>query len=123
MAGYDLLPTLAALTGFAVPADRPIDGEDVSPLLRGAPFARRHPLYWEFDDDQGFHYALRDGSWKLLADRTLEKVRLYDLAADRFEVTDLAASRPDVVAALVAKVRAVHASIVADPLRPRSGKR
>jgi len=29
--GYDLLPTLAALTGTTVPGDRPIDGEDLSP--------------------------------------------------------------------------------------------
>jgi arylsulfatase A-like enzyme len=123
VAGTDLLPTLAAIVGFPVPTGRPIDGEDVSTLLRGEPFERRRPLYWEFDDDQGFHFALRDGSWKLLADRTLEKVRLYDLAADRFEVTDQAAASPDVVAALVAKVRAVHASVEADPLRPRPGNR
>jgi arylsulfatase A-like enzyme len=119
VSGTDLLPTLAAIVGFPVPTDRPIDGEDVSPLLRGEPFERRRPLYWEFDDDQGFYYALRDGRWKLLADRTLAKVRLYDLQADRFEVTDLAESRKDVVAALVRTVRATHASVAADPLRPR----
>jgi arylsulfatase A-like enzyme len=119
VSGTDLLPTLAAIVGFAVPADRPIDGEDVSSLLRGEPFERRRPLYWEFDDDQGFRYALRDGRWKLLADSTLARVRLYDLAADRFELTDLAESRGDVVAALVRTVRSVHASVAADPLRPR----
>ena len=117
--GLDLLPTLAAISGFPVPTDRPIDGEDASPLLRGETSGRRRPLYWEFDDDQGFHYALRDGSWKLLADRALARVRLYDLAVDRFEVTDLAQARKDVVAALLRKVRDIHQSVESDPLRPR----
>jgi arylsulfatase A-like enzyme len=119
VSGLDLLPTLAAIAGFPVPTDRPIDGEDVSPLLRGETFGRRRPLYWEFDDDQGFHYALRDGAWKLLADRGLARVRLYDLAADRFEVADLAGARKDVVAPLLRKVREIHQSVESDPLRPR----
>jgi arylsulfatase len=116
---YDLLPTLATVVGFPVPSDRPIDGEDVSPLLRGERFERQRPLYWELDDDQGFHFALRDGDWKLIADRTLEKVRLYDLATDRFEVTDLAAAEPERVLTLLAKLRAIRASVEGDPLRPR----
>jgi arylsulfatase A-like enzyme len=118
VAGYDLLPTLAAVCGFPVPADRPIDGENVSPLLMGRPETRAKPLYWEFDDDQGFSYALRDGTWKLLADRPLAKVHLYDLASDRFEVTDLAETKKDAVDALVAKLRTVHASVESDPLKP-----
>jgi arylsulfatase A-like enzyme len=122
VSGVDLLPTLASVVGFPVPADRPIDGEDVSGLLRGEPFARRRPLYWEFDDDQGFHYALREGSWKLLADRALARVRLYDLAADRFELTDLAETRKDVVEALLLKVKDLHASVDGDPLRPRRNR-
>jgi arylsulfatase len=115
---YDLLPTLATVVGFPVPNDRPIDGEDLSPLLRGQRFERQRPLYWEIDDDQGFHFALRDGDWKLIADRALEKVRLYDLATDRFEVSDVAAAEPDHVRALLAKLRAIRASVESDPLRP-----
>jgi len=118
----DVLPTLATLVGFALPDDRPIDGEDLSPLLRGEPRPRQRPLYWELDDDQGFHYALRDGDWKLIADRSLSKLRLYDLAHDRFEVTDMAAARRDVVAGLVAKLREIAASVKSDPLRPRQAR-
>ena len=119
MIGYDLLPTLAALTGAAVPADRPIDGEDVSPVLRGEAFARKRPLYWEFEDDQGFHFALRDGEAKLITDRTFEKRRLYDLARDRFEVEDRATREPGLVQSLLAKLRAMAAEVAGDPLRPR----
>lgn len=116
--GYDLLPTLAALAGVEVPVDRPIDGEDFSPLLRGGRFARQRPLYWEFDDDQGFRFALRDGDWKLLADRVLTKLRLYDLAHDRFEVADLAAQQPERVSGMLAKLRTIRTSVENDPLRP-----
>ena len=117
--GYDLLPTLAAAAGAAVPTDRPIDGEDLSAVLRGDPFTRRRPLYWEFEDDQGFHYALRDRSYKLIADRSLAKVRLYDLGRDRFEVDDRAAREPKQVDGLRARLRAFAADVAADPLRPR----
>ncbi len=119
VSGYDLLPTLAAVVGFDVPRDRPIDGEDLSPLLRGESWQRQRPLYWEFDDEQGFHYALRDGDWKLLVDRELESPTLYNLAEDRFEVFDLAAERPEIVARLVDELRQIGESVAADPLRPR----
>jgi arylsulfatase A-like enzyme len=116
---YDVLPTVAALAGLPVPDDRPIDGEDLSPLLRGQSFERARPLYWEFDDERGLHFALRDGRYKLLADRSLEKVRLYDLASDRFELVDRAADQPAVVARLLQTLRTIRASVAADPLRPR----
>jgi len=117
--GYDLLPTLAAIAGAPVPSDRPIDGEDLAPVLAGSPLERRRPLYWEFDDGYGFHFAIRDGRWKLLADRAFGKVRLFDLAADRFEVIDRSAAEPAVVARLTAQLRERHADVLADPLRPR----
>jgi arylsulfatase A-like enzyme len=44
----DLLPTLCAITGQALPS-RPIDGEDLSPLLSGEMTDRPKPLYfWEY---------------------------------------------------------------------------
>ncbi len=117
--GYDLLPTLAAIAGVPVPSDRAIDGESLTAVLEGRTFERRHPLYWEFDDSHGFHFALRDGRWKLLADRTLGRVQLYDLAADRFEVIDRAAEEPALVKRLLAHLRERHADVVNDPLRPK----
>ncbi len=119
VSGYDLLPTLAALVGFDVPADRPIDGEDMSALLGGETWERSRPLYWEFDDEQGFHFALRDGDWKLLIDQAFGSPRLYDLGTDRFELFDRATERPEVVARLAAQLRQISASVIADPLRPR----
>lgn len=45
----DLLPTLCALVGQALP-DRPLDGIDLTPLLDGQMSIRPSPLYfWEYD--------------------------------------------------------------------------
>ncbi len=116
--GYDLLPTLAAVTGTPVPHDRAIDGVDLSPLFAGEPLHRQQPLYWEFDDEQGFRYALRDGDWKLLASEEFSKVRLFNLARDRFELFDRSAEQPAILQRMLATVRRIHADVEADPLRP-----
>ena len=89
-------------------------------MLTGGTFERRRPFYWEFDDDQGFHYALRDGRWKLLANHSLTKVALYDLVADHFEVDDRAASERAIVERMLATLKARAADVAKDPLRPTS---
>ena len=44
----DLLPTLAALTGQALP-NRPLDGIDLTPLIDGKMVVRSKPLYfWDY---------------------------------------------------------------------------
>jgi len=67
----DLLPTLCAITGQALPS-RPIDGEDLSPLLDGQMKDRPKPLYfWEYsfrNVDQSKPYidpALQEGTTPL----------------------------------------------------------
>lgn len=118
LSGYDVMPTLASIVGLELPDDRPIDGEDFSALLTGGEFERQQPLYWEFDDVAGFHYALRDGDWKLLADESLERVVLYNLAEDPYELLDQAATQPKRRDALVEKLKEIAESVRHDPLRP-----
>ncbi len=116
VSGYDWLPTLASIVGFEVPRDRPIDGEDFSAVLSGGSFQRRRPLYWQFPDPNGFYHALRDGRWKLLADRSLQTVRLYDLEESRFEVIDRAAQRPRVLESLLEKLKKIRDDVANDPV-------
>jgi arylsulfatase A-like enzyme len=118
--GYDLLPTLARIAGAEVPRDRAIDGEDLGPLLQGKPFQRARPLFWEFDDFNGFAYAIRDGRWKLIANRGFTRVQLFDLQADPWEVVDRSGDAKAEAARLIAMVKQRHADIAADPLRPRA---
>jgi arylsulfatase A-like enzyme len=99
------------------------------PLVDGAaPGAPADPILAELvafedrdgrDDPQmqaGIHLrALRDGRWKLVA-RSDGRRLLYDLEADPTETRDLAAERPDQLAALDARLDAARAQLGLSPL-------
>ena len=112
----DLLPTFVTLAGGVVPADKPIDGADISKLLFGQTeeAAREAHYFYNNYDLQ----AVRSGPWKLAlvpqkfamgvkddAIRFAENrpgLRLYNLAADIGESKNVAAENPEVVARLKA---------------------
>jgi arylsulfatase A-like enzyme len=111
VSSLDILPTLAQLTGFEVPGDRPIDGFDQTDLILGKSKAgsRDHLYYYCREEFQ----CVRQGKWKLVMpdlkvfrsyvdDRPSGKIELYDLEADIGETTNLATSHPDVVQQLLA---------------------
>lgn len=91
----DVLPTLAELAG--TPLSDPGDGISLVPTLLGREGQRRHDcLYWEYRGQQ----AVRAGRWKGVRSRLRKgdtRLELYDLEADPFETTDVAAEHPDVV--------------------------
>jgi arylsulfatase A-like enzyme len=117
----DLLPTLAKLIGAdAAPADRPIDGKDIWPLISQQPGAKSphasYPFYWS-----GGLEAVRAGKWKLhlghphltivtggndgKPGKGAQKqigVELFDLEADPGETKNLAEAHPEVVKQLQA---------------------
>lgn len=103
VAVYDLFPTIAAVAGVELPRQGTIEGRNVWPALASGAQLPERAVYIRSGDGQ----ALRLGRWKLihngttLAEGTDE---LYDLARDPLETTDLAASRPDVVARLRAEL-------------------
>jgi len=116
VASYDLLPTFSMAAGIAPPADRALDGTSLVPLFAGRPLARTKPLYWQYDRAIGGQnqIALRDGDWKLLANADLSRFELYNLRSDISEKRDLAASEPERLAALSAKLRQLHAEVKAE---------
>jgi len=105
----DLLPTIAAITGTPLPADRVIDGLDISGLMTGeAETVRNEFLYYSRN---GFIEGIREGDWKLLV-RAPEGKKgltnaapsgpmLFNLAKDRGEKQNLAAERPEIVERLI----------------------
>jgi arylsulfatase A-like enzyme len=106
----DLAPTIAALTGAAMPTDRIIDGKDVSPILLGTPGAKNpHEAFFYYGD--GRLNAVRSGKWKLKLETTLQEETyygkvsapeakippaLYDLELDPGEQKSVLADHPDV---------------------------
>ena len=106
IASIDLLPTIAAAVGTRPPADRPIDGIDLGPALRGNSLPGR-ALVWHFP-----HYrhgpgndpysVIRRGDWKLIRFYDPKKTELYNLAVDLGEQNDLASLEPAMVKRLEA---------------------
>ncbi|WP_246169140.1 alkaline phosphatase family protein [Rudanella paleaurantiibacter] len=101
-ANWDISPTVCALTQTAPP--RNIDGLDMSRvLMRGAPAPANRSLFWQFDEGELRQVLLQD-NWKLVRLKKKgepERLELYDLRQDEGETTNLAASKPDKVAALL----------------------
>ncbi len=98
-AHYDVLATLADLTGVKAPADT--DGISFLPTLMSKPRKqKKHDyLFWDFAG-YGGQLAVRMGKWKGIK-RNLRKkpnapLELYDLEKDIAESTNVAADYPEV---------------------------
>ena len=119
----DLLPTLATITGATLP-DHPIDGHDLSALLRDPAAASPHDTHGLFYYKNGRVEALRKGRWKLhIKGGKKPKFELYDLDADISESRNVADQHPDIVHDLHAFAQKYDADLKAN-VRPlwRAGK-
>lgn len=92
----DWMPTLAAFTGIATGATKPLDGVDRSAALRANEAGR--PDGFPIERAQG--RAVLAGRFKIVRTVNNAPFSLYDVYADPFETTDIAASKPEVVNAL-----------------------
>ncbi|MEN8148805.1 MAG: sulfatase [Planctomycetota bacterium] len=128
-ATIDLLPTIAAATGAALP-DAKIDGIDLSDVVFGGTgdSPRDHYFYYY----EGGLRAVREGRWKLLFPHRSRSYRgvepgkdgmpgptstwdsgleLYDLEKDPAEKMDLAAEHPEIVKRLQALAERARADL------------
>ncbi len=121
----DWLPTLLAAAGTRAPADHPVDGIDLAPVLRGGRGPER-ALFWYlpfYEVRWGATPAavMREGDWKLIeffGDSfdpeghyvPGRKLELYNLRDDLGERNDLAAREPARTEAMQKTLRAwLHA--------------
>jgi len=111
-ATIDFMPTFAALYGFQVPEDRPIDGIDQTELLLGKSDAGREHFYFD-------RAGVREGRWKYLKpdahffgyaveDNRQKVEELYDLETDLGERKNLATEMPEKVAQMRALMHAIE---------------
>lgn len=94
---WDVMPTLAELTGTTLPVAS--DGISFLPTLLSKEGQQQHDyLYWEFHEMKG-REALRSGNWKLIRQPIVGEtvLELYDLSKDIHEDTNLAAQFPEKV--------------------------
>jgi arylsulfatase A-like enzyme len=129
MSNIDVLPTLVKLAGGKLPADRKIDGKDVWPLLADQTGQSPHEAFFYFNGNR--LEAVRSGPWKLAiapqgtglpknAAQAVKHVgpRLYNLAGDIGELSDVAAQHADVVARLQKLVARMGADLGATGVGP-----
>jgi arylsulfatase A-like enzyme len=96
----DLLPTMIWAAGAKLPADLALDGVDLMPILLGRGKLAERTLFWRYNKQR----AVRQGPWKLLIQG--RDVKLFNLSEDLGERNDLAATRPEMVASLRARLAA-----------------
>ncbi|MBN2022311.1 MAG: arylsulfatase [Pirellulales bacterium] len=128
-AAWDVMPTLADLTGAAPAADS--DGISFAPTLLDRPDRqKRHEhLYWEFTG-YGGQQAVRRGDWKAVRQRILRPgnanplaIELYNLKDDPGETRDVAAEHPEVVDRMRRIMAAERVPSELFPMPPLDGSR
>ena len=103
MSGLDFLPTIASIAGARYDAAM-FEGEDLSDVWEGGgggggQRSRTNPIFWKFSRSGG-ERAILHGRWKLYRTNQDGRRELYDLEADRAEVTNLIRQQPAIAAAL-----------------------
>ncbi|MEX2172928.1 MAG: arylsulfatase [Pirellulaceae bacterium] len=119
---WDVLPTLAELTGQSPPGG--LDGVSILPALVDGKRVEHPPLYFEFHE-RGFSQAARIGDWKGVRLAVGAPLELYDLKTDVAEASNVAADHPDVVRQLDAFLKSARTESELWPIqagRPAKGK-
>lgn len=140
-ATIDLLPTIAAFTGAALPTAK-LDGKDIRPLMTGGPEARTPhralPIYYGGNELQAVigprHKLVLPHRYRTLGDQpkakdgipvkyrqaSVTKQELYDLTTDPGESKDISASHPEELATLMAAAAASRSEL-GDALAKQKG--
>jgi uncharacterized sulfatase len=107
----DILPTFARLAGAQVPADRVLDGYDLSATLRGSSPSGRNTVFYYANSGDGVLSAVRRGPYKAhfivpgadsggSSGGLSAPPQLYNLDQDPSEKYDLADKHPELIAEL-----------------------
>ena len=98
---FDIFATAAAAAGQKPPADRPIDGVNLLPFIKGQAPGRPHDvLFWRTDQ----YVTVRAGDWKLQVSQMPKKNWLFNLANDPTEKVNLADKEPQRLVAMQAQL-------------------
>ena len=123
---YDLLPTIAEFVDAPIPADHPIDGQNLSRLLSGQSdrehrneFLNHYPHPRR--GQSHFFTTWRKGNWKVIYQYLAEgedRYALYDLAIDPSESKNLATKNPEKLRSMMQRmVRELESRNAVYPVR------
>ncbi|MEM9368876.1 MAG: sulfatase-like hydrolase/transferase [Planctomycetota bacterium] len=128
LSAVDLLPTFCEIAGAELPDRYQPDGVSVRNVLLGTPLpARTKPLFWKIGGawpprkdrpDHWASWAVVHDHWKLVANRDLSLVRLYDITSDVSESNDLSHERASETSSLLMKLRSWQATLPERPSGP-----
>lgn len=113
----DFYPTVLEAAGLPPIPEQHCDGVSLLPMIRGESPCEREAIFWHYP-----HYsnqgglpgaAIMAGDWKLIECFESGKARLYHLASDPSETTDLSSREPERCAQLRARLRAWQEEIEA----------
>jgi hypothetical protein len=107
----DLYATITAIAGTTPPSTARLDGVNQWPAILGNKLIPREPFIVA-----SYDIALIDGDWKLIELQAGERL-LYNLKDDLSEATNLAKSKPDILARLGAKLDILKKDLPAAPVR------
>lgn len=93
ISSLDILPTIAELTQTPIAQDKPLDGVNIIPYLKGEKQGRPHQTLYVRKFDDGL-YSVRDGDLKLVTKKKNSVKELYNLQDDLGEENDLATEFP-----------------------------
>lgn len=125
MSAVDLLPTFCEIAGVELPKRYKPDGLSQVSTLEGKPYpSRTKPLFWKMSGnwpineqrpDHWVSYAIVDQNWKLVTNRDLSYVELYDIAKDVYEEKDLKEEKAEIVGNLIEQIRDWQKSLPEGP--------
>jgi arylsulfatase A-like enzyme len=111
----DLTASILAATNTPPPADPPLEGINLLPILEGRSPAVERTLFWRIASADRSQRAVRQGDWKLLVDG--DDVLVFNLAKDLGEKNDLAKERQDIAKKLRPLIAAWERDVDADALK------
>lgn len=121
LTAVDLLPTFLEAAGIALPKGFQGDGQSAFAAFKGESFERSKPIFWEWRGGLSKDYTwpaigMRDGRWKLLVNKEMNKLELYDIENDWAEKKDLSKKNPEIVKKLSRKLDTWKQSLPKKPI-------